>query len=64
MGLLPWNSWHSPTMLRSFKSFNDNCKDGESACTKKFWLIPGSSLGGALFLVIAFAIIRHFLVRK
>ena len=51
-------------LLRSLKSFNDNCKDGESECTKTFWLIAGSSLGGALFLFIAFTVIRHFLVHK
>ena len=45
-------------LLRSLKSFNDSCEDGESECTKTFLLTAGSSLGGALFLVIAFAMIR------
>ena len=51
-------------LLRGVKIANDTCEDGESECTKTLWLIAGSSLGGALFLVIAYAIIRVFLVRK
>ena len=51
-------------LLRSVKMANETCEDGESECTKTLWLVAGSSLGVTLFLVIAFSIIRVFLVRK
>ena len=51
-------------LLRSLKSFNDDCDDGESVCTKRLWMIVGISLGGYLFLCIAFMLIRRRLVGR
>ena len=49
-------------LLRSLKSFNDDCTDGESECTKRLWMIAGISVGGYLFLCIAIVLIRRRLV--
>ncbi|XP_015777664.1 PREDICTED: uncharacterized protein LOC107355595, partial [Acropora digitifera] len=40
----------------------EDCNDGESLCTKRFWMIEGISVGGALFLYIAFKLIRRRLI--
>ena len=49
-------------LLRSLKSFNDNCADGEAECTKRLWMIAGISVGGYLFLCIAIVLIGRRLV--
>ena len=51
-------------LLRSLKSFNRYCDDGESGCTKRLWMIVGISAGGSLFLYIAFKLIRRRLVGR
>ena len=51
-------------LLRSLKSFNNNCADGESECTKRLWMIVGICLWGYLFLCMAIVLIRRRLVGR
>ena len=49
-------------LFSKIKTFQDNCTEGESECTKRFWMIGGIGIAAALFLCIAIAAIRLGLV--
>ena len=51
-------------LLGSLKRFNETCDDDESGCTKQVLMIVGISVGGLLFLCIAFVLIRRLLVGR
>ena len=42
----------------------EDCNDGESGCPKRLWMTVGISVGGSLFLYIAFKLIRRRLVGR
>ena len=52
------------SVLRSLRRLNDSCDKHESLCAKRPWMIVGISVGGFLFLCIAFVLIRRRLVGR